>query len=111
MTKLLTVMPMPERFRRQFKDELSKCFPELTIDVVEPGGTDPYIEDAEILMAHHVPDEVLAKAKRLKWVQTLGTGTDGFLTRPHFRKETLLTRMHDVQGSPSSEAVLAIMLA
>jgi phosphoglycerate dehydrogenase-like enzyme len=111
MTKLLTVMPMPERFRRQFKDEISKTFADLTINVVEPGNTDPFIEDAEILMAHHVPDEVLAKAKRLKWVQTLGTGTDGFLTRPHFRKDTLLTRMHDVQGSPGSEAVLAIMLA
>jgi D-2-hydroxyacid dehydrogenase (NADP+) len=62
-------------------------------------------------MAHHVPDEVLAKASSLKWVQTLGTGVDGFVTRPHFRKDVLLTRMHDVQGSPASEAVLAMMLA
>jgi D-2-hydroxyacid dehydrogenase (NADP+) len=112
MTRLLAIMPMPERFRLQFKDELSRAFPSLTIDVVgQPKESDPYIDAADILMAHHVPDEVLAKASSLKWVQTLGTGVDGFLTRPHFRKDVLLTRMHDVQGSPASEAVLAMMLA
>src|SRR2546430_15963237 len=49
------------------------------------------IEDAEILCAWAFPAHLLARARRLRWVQAMGAGVDRFLV-PELPEGTVLTR-------------------
>ena len=53
----------------------------------------------------------LAAARKLKWVQALGTGLDGITDQPALKPSVTVTSLHGVHGAPVSEAALASMLA
>jgi phosphoglycerate dehydrogenase-like enzyme len=59
------------------------------------------------MMAEHV----LEKAKRLQWIQALGTGVDGSTNRPSLGKGVTVTTLHGIHGPPVSEAALSMMFA
>ena len=75
---------------------------------------DPYIGTADILvtfgpmMADHVFRDA---ARRLKWIQALGTGVDGVIDQPSLRADVLLTNLHGIHGESMSEAAIMLMLA
>lgn len=69
------------------------------------------IADAELLLGFHAPDAVLRHASRLRWIQTLGVGIDGFARQPSFRADILLTTAAGLHDRPVSEAALAMMFA
>jgi D-2-hydroxyacid dehydrogenase (NADP+) len=113
MTNVLLVLALPEPVRMRYFDHLRQAFPQLRMDMVDHASkVDPYIGDAEVLISFGpmMEDQVFAKAKNLKWVQALGSGTDGFADQPSFCKDWLLTNMHGFHGSPVSEAALMSML-
>ena len=114
MTSVLLISTFPEPVRKQYYDHIRAAFPELTVNVVDHHSkVDPYIASTNVLltfgtmMAYHV----LRDAPNLKWIQALGTGTDGIDDLPSLRPEILLTSMRGIHGPPMSEAALAAMLA
>jgi D-2-hydroxyacid dehydrogenase (NADP+) len=114
MTKVLIVLALPEPVRMQYFNHIEKTFPGVDLDMVDHHAkVDPYIGAAEVLvtfgpmMANHV----FEKAKRLKWIQALGTGVDGITDQPGLRREVLVTNMHGFHGGPVSEAALMAMLS
>jgi phosphoglycerate dehydrogenase-like enzyme len=114
MTNVLLVLTLPEPVRMQYFEHLRRTFPELRLDMVDHHTkVDPYIGAADVLITFgvQVADHVFDKAKRLKWVQALGTGVDGIVDQPSLRKDVLVTNMHGLHGGPVSEAALAAMLA
>jgi D-2-hydroxyacid dehydrogenase (NADP+) len=114
MTNVLLVLAFPEPVRRQYFDHLKRRFPEVELNMVDHNSkVDPFIGEADVLMSFGpmMADHVFAKARKLKWVQALGTGIDGFVDQPSFRKDWLLTNMHGFHGVPVSEAALMSMLA
>jgi D-2-hydroxyacid dehydrogenase (NADP+) len=114
MTNVLLVLTLPEPVRMQYFDHIRKAFPEVKLDMVDHHSkVDPYIGAADILITFgvQVAAHVFDKAKRLKWVQALGTGVDGIVDQPGLKKDVLVTNMHGLHGGPVSEAALTAMLA
>ena len=113
MTFLLLLAPnMSERQRAGLHRRLAEAFPELTIErAASAAEAEPHIARADILMAYNIPDELAAKARSLRWIQSLASGTDGFLSRPSLPKAPTITRMQNVAAVPVSEGAVALMLA
>jgi phosphoglycerate dehydrogenase-like enzyme len=114
MTNVLLVLTLPEPVRMQYLDRLRRAFPQVTIDMVDHHSkVDPYIGTADVLITFgvQVAAHVFDKARRLKWVQALGTGVDGIVDQPALGKDVVVTNMHGLHGGPVSEAALAAMLA
>jgi len=114
---LLIILRSHERIRKQYFDGIAQTFPELTVNIVaNVADADPYLADAEIMVTHgpHLEtkaDHVFSNAKKLKWVQGIGTGIDGIADRPSLRKDIIVTNIHGVHGAPMSEAAMSLMLA
>jgi D-2-hydroxyacid dehydrogenase (NADP+) len=112
MTKILITMPMPDHIRTELLQGLEARFPAVAFHLVDrPESTAPFIADAEVLIAYHLPDAVIDAGRKVRWIQSVGTGVDGFITRPSLRSDVLLTRMHGIQAEPGAEAALGSMFA
>ena len=114
MTKVLILTEVQEAMRARYRAMLLERFPQLTIDVVgHHNDVGPYIADIEILLCFSPPmaDHVVRDAKKLKWIQALGTGVDNIVDLPSLDKEVLVTKVRGIHGPPVSEAALAYMLA
>ena len=114
MTRLLILLAMPEKVRMQYHDGIRAKFPDLAIDVVDHHSkVSPHIGAADVLVTFGpmMSDHVLDNARKLKWIQALGTGVDGIVDRPSLRAETIVTNLHGIHGAPVSEAAFMSMLA
>jgi phosphoglycerate dehydrogenase-like enzyme len=114
MPKALILTEVQESMRARYKQKLIERFPQLHIDVVgHHSQVDPYIADIEILFCFSPPmaDHVVRDAKKLKWIQALGTGVDNIVDLPSLDPEVLVTNVRGIHGPPVSEATLAYMLA
>jgi len=72
------------------------------------------IADADILMSFGAQlrrRDVFARAKRLKWVNALGTGLDGIVDAPSLRSDVIVTSTRGIHGVPTSEMAFMLMLA
>jgi D-2-hydroxyacid dehydrogenase (NADP+) len=94
---------------------LLERFPgKLAIDVVgHHTDVDPYIADIDILLCFSPPmaDHVVRDAKKLKWIQALGTGVDNIVDLPSLDREVIVTNIRGIHGPPVSEATIAYMLS
>jgi D-2-hydroxyacid dehydrogenase (NADP+) len=114
MTNVLILTEVQEAMRARYKQMLLERFPQLKIDVVGHHSlVDPYIADIEVLLCFSPPmaDHVVRDAKKLKWIQALGTGVDNIVDLPSLGKDVLVTNVRGVHGAPVSEATLAYMLS
>jgi phosphoglycerate dehydrogenase-like enzyme len=114
MTQVLVLLTMPEAVRMQYRDGIKALFPDLTVNVVDHHSkVDPYIDAADVLMTFGpmLSEDVLPRARNLKWIQALGTGVDGITDRPSLGKDVIVTNLHGVHGPPVSEAAFMSMLA
>ena len=114
MKKLLIFLMFPEPIRMAVVRRLEALFPgDLQIATVATReDANRAIADADILMTFgaHMREEQWRAAKRLKWVQGMGTGTDGITDAPALPKGVLVTAVHGLSGIPVSEAAIAFML-
>jgi phosphoglycerate dehydrogenase-like enzyme len=114
MANVLILLTLPEPVRSQYRDRLRRRFPEITIELVDHHSkSGPYIAaaDALITFAPMLSSQVLESAKRLKWVQALGTGVDNLIDQAALRKDVIVTNVRGIHGAPVSEAAIAAMLA
>jgi D-2-hydroxyacid dehydrogenase (NADP+) len=114
MANVLILLTLPEPVRSQYRDRLRSRFPEITIELVDHHSkTGPYIAaaDALITFAPMLSSQVLESAKRLKWIQALGTGVDNLIDQAALRKDVIVTNVRGIHGAPVSEAAIAAMLA
>ena len=114
MTNLLILLGLTPAIRNQYRDRLQARFPDVAVTLVDhPAKVGPHIAAADVLVTFTpmMTGEVLQQAKRLKWIQTLGTGVDNLIDQPLLRKDTIVTNVRGIHGPPVSEAALAAMLA
>lgn len=114
-SKILILTEVQEAMRARYKAMLLERFPgKLTIDVVgHHTDVDPYIADIDILLCFSPPmaDHVVRDAKKLKWIQALGTGVDNIVDLPSLGSEVIVTNVRGIHGPPVSEATIAYMLS
>ena len=114
MPNLLILTEVQESMRARYKGMLAEQFPQLTINVVGHHTlVEPFIADTDILLCFSPPmaDHVVRDAKKLKWIQALGTGVDNIVDLPSLGKEVLVTNIRGIHGAPVSEATIAFMLS
>ncbi|MGH6727807.1 MAG: D-2-hydroxyacid dehydrogenase [Pseudolabrys sp.] len=115
MPNLLILTEVQEAMRARYKAMLLERFPgQLTINVVgHHNDVGPHIADTDILLCFSPPmaDHVVRDAKKLKWIQALGTGVDNIIDLPSLGKEVLVTNIRGIHGAPVSEATIAYMLS
>jgi D-2-hydroxyacid dehydrogenase (NADP+) len=114
-SRILILTEVQEAMRARYKAMLLERFPgKLTIDVVgHHNDVDPYIADIDILLCFSPPmaDHVVRDAKKLKWIQALGTGVDNIVDLPSLGMEVIVTNVRGIHGAPVSEAAVAYMLS
>jgi len=114
MPNVLILTEVQESMRARYKAMLLDRFPQLTINVVGHHTlVDPHIADTDILLCFGPPmaDHVVRDARKLKWIQSLGTGVDNIVDLPSLGKEVLVTNIRGIHGAPVSEATIAFMLS
>jgi D-2-hydroxyacid dehydrogenase (NADP+) len=110
---VLLILPAAENPERIYDRELRARHPQLKVNSVEHHEqVGPFIATTDILMSFSpfMADHVVRAAPRLKWIQVLGSGTDGVVGLPSLRRDVLLTSGHGVQATPVSETALSLML-
>lgn len=72
-----------------------------------------HVDTAAAVIAHHFQfdNDMLQRARELRWIQSLTTGTDAILKLPALRPEVVLTSTRGMHGPQMSELVFMQMLA
>src|SRR5580704_15044551 len=98
----------------QFAARAREDFPGLDLYASnDRGSTFPHLDDAEALIGHHFQfdEDMLRRAKALRWIQSLTTGTDAILRLAALRAEVTVTSTRGMHGPQMSELVFLQMLA
>ncbi len=114
MPRLLILLTLPQEVRDTYASRLAQKFPGLAIDVVDHySKAVPFMPAADVLLTFGpmMKDEVLRDAKKLRWVQALGTGVDGVIDQPSLGADVVITNIRGIHGAPVSEAAIMMMLA
>jgi len=89
---------------------LSKRLPKLEIcSASQPEEAIDFIEKAEIILTWKIPDELLRKAKNLKWFASLGAGNEHLVSNPYIPESVAFTKVA-VYGEMMAEYVFAYLL-
>jgi phosphoglycerate dehydrogenase-like enzyme len=111
---LLIFLTHPEPTRSGYETYLAPRHPELAIRTC--GSRDEALAHAgwaDILMAFgpQVKQDFFRHTPRLKWVHSLGTGTDGITDSPYLGRDVVVTATRGIHGAPVSEMAFLMMLA
>jgi D-2-hydroxyacid dehydrogenase (NADP+) len=101
----------------QFKTKLEANFSNLTIYAVnQQDKISKDIDKIDILLTTGPPtllisDEIMRKAQRLQWAQSIFSGVEFLTNLPSLKKEVIVTSTRGVHGPQVSEIVFYFMLA
>jgi len=99
-----------------YRQELGKRFPEVVFHA-RPTRADvgDEIDEVEAIFGigttRIFSDEMLRRARHLKWIYTFTTGTDGLRSLPSLRKDVVITSGRGLHGPQVSEMAILMMLA
>lgn len=114
MINVLLFAELTPTVREIYASSLRSEFPELQVrTAANREEALKSIGDADVLLTFTpmMSDAILQSARRLKWVQALGTGVDNLIDLPSLRPDVIVTNMRGIHGAPVAEAALASMLA
>ena len=98
----------------QYRALLQKRFPAVEFHIGHRlEDVESVIASADVIvgLGHHIPPELIAKAKNLKWVQALTTGTETLTAPGALPPHVLLTSTRGVHGPQMSELAFLNMIA
>ncbi len=85
---------------------IKQAKPPFTVTVCAmPAEALPHISDAEILYAWNFPRELLPRATRLRWAQSMGAGVERLMV-PELPRRVKVTRVAGIFGPWMAEYVL-----
>jgi D-2-hydroxyacid dehydrogenase (NADP+) len=99
---------------REYYQMLQPKFPEIEIHAfTQESAAMDLIENADVLMTIFLSNELMQRAKNLKWIQAITSGTDFIEKVPSFqaRKDVILTSMRGIHGPQMSELAIMLMVA
>lgn len=104
---LLLGVPIPD----EHLENLRAKYPEITFIRAPREELDPYLPDADAVIAWHLTPEQLAIAPRLKWLQSFAAGVDRMPFPELAARNIVVTNSSGVHASNIAEHILAMMLA
>jgi len=97
---------------KTFEEKIKEQYPEFIVKSWSSWkDCDDFIEEADILICYKISDELLRKAKKLRWIQLLSAGCDHILNLPSFKKDIMLSTAKDIHHIPISEYVMSYVLS
>src|ERR1700743_1124345 len=114
MTKRFIFIGAADPDAAQFGERVREDFPGLDLYASnERERTVSRLEGAEVLIGHHFQfdEQMLSRTRRLRWIQSLTTGTDAILQLAALRPEVIVTSTRGMHGPQMSELVFLQMLA
>lgn len=101
-----------EQLAEEYKKALGPKFPEVVIHAVrKEEEVGKFIEQADILLAIRISDELLKRASKLQWIHALTTGVDYIVNLPSLKREMIITSTRGIHGPQVSEMAFLLMLA
>ena len=101
-----------EQRAEEYKKVLQPKFPEVSIHAAkkedEIGDS---IEKMDILLTFRISDELIQRASKLQWIQSLATGVDNIINLPSLSKEVVVTSTRGIHGPQMSEMAFLLMLS
>ena len=98
----------------QYHERLAKRFPQVEFLAVHHAkDAERAVPELEVIigLGHHIPPALIAKAKKLKWVQALTTGTETLTAPGVLPPHVLLTSTRGIHGPQMSELAFLNMIA
>ena len=74
-----------------------------------PEEASDFVEEAEIIFSWGIPDDLLKKAKRLRWFASMAAGNENLVDNPHLPEKVALTKT-TIYGEMMAEYVFAYLL-
>jgi D-2-hydroxyacid dehydrogenase (NADP+) len=71
---------------------------------------DELLADTEVIYGFRLPVDVIARAPKLKWFQTMSAGVDRFLDDKFRRSPVIMTSVSGIHATPIGEFALELML-
>ncbi len=103
------------RFTQEQLDKLRAVSPRLVVEQKTCHDAEEVQEvldeDTEVLYAFPVPDDLLSKAPRLRWLQLHSAGADHLLGQPVMKSDVTITTISGIHATPIAEYAFASMLA
>ena len=101
-----------EEYAEYYKSKIQEDFPQLEIEAaIDESSASAFIEKAQIFLAIKASDELISKAVKLQWIQSLISGTDFFTKLPSLNGDVLITSSRGIHGPQMAETTCLLMLA
>jgi phosphoglycerate dehydrogenase-like enzyme len=103
-----------DTFAHVYAERLRREFPALGVHTARTAAEIALpLQEVDVLITfgHMINDDLIARASRLGWIQSLATGVDHFLRCPELKAQTLLSSGRGIHGPPMQESVAYLMLA
>jgi len=99
-------------FAEEAKGILESKFPGLKIyAVARMAEAVDFIDSIDIMFTLGVSDDLMKRAEKLQWIQSMISGMDSILELPSLKKDIILTSARGIHGPQMSELALLLMLA
>ena len=79
-------------------------------DLASKEKLDTLLAEAEVIYGLRLPQNVITRAPKLKWVQVMSAGVNRFLNAEMLESSVILTNVSGIHATPISEFVLGLML-
>lgn len=95
---------------KAYEELILKRLPELKIhSATSPQEAYGFIEEVEIILSWQIPDDLLIRARRLRWFASMAAGNEDLIHNPHLPEEVVLTKS-TIYGGMMAEYVFAYLL-
>jgi len=99
-------------FAEEAKGILESKFPGLKIyAVARMAEAVDFIDSVDIMFTLGISDDLMKRAEKLQWIQSMISGMDSILELPSLKKDIILTSARGIHGPQMSELALLLMLA
>ena len=105
---LLILDPLADEYKKILKTKFSEVSIHSAKNEEEVGD---FIKKTQILLTFRISDDLIKKASRLQWIQSMATGVDSIVNLPSLKKEVLVTSTRGIHGPQMSEMAFLLMLA
>ena len=79
-------------------------------DFASKDKLDALLAEAEVIYAFRLPNDVIARAPKLKWVQVMSAGVERFLDNEFRQSSVIMTNVSGIHAIPIGEIVIELIL-
>jgi D-2-hydroxyacid dehydrogenase (NADP+) len=106
--KLLILDQLAKKYQKALRPKFPEVFIHAAKKEEEIGD---FVEKMQILLTFRISDDLIKRASKLEWIQSMATGVDYIINLPSLRKEVLVTSTRGIHGPQMSEIAFLLMLA